>query len=143
VDFDNASFHKSLIDGIHALGYRFRMDTKTESGKRIKAAREGLGLTLKDVCERTNGVLTPTRLSNWEHGSRMISVDEAKRLAPILETTAGYLLTLEDEPGDRRLQTLVTTYKMLDERGRDTVHRVAEAQLPYDLSESKKHDASA
>jgi hypothetical protein len=63
----------------------------------------------------------------------MISVDEAKRLAPILETTAGYLLTVTDDPGDKRLQAIVTTYTMLDERGRDMVHRVAEAQRPYEL----------
>lgn len=143
VDLCNREIHDSLIDGVHGYRYRLDMDTKSESGKRIKAAREGLELTLKDVCDRTNGLLTPTRLSNWEHGLRMISVDEAKRLAPILETTASYLLTIEDEPGDKRLQTLVTTYKMLDERGRDTVHRVAEAQLPYDLSDTKKHENAA
>lgn len=134
VDFCKIFQHESLIDHFHANDYRSGMDTKEESGRRIRAARNALGLTLKEVCDQTNGLLTPTRLSNWEHGHRMISVEEAKRLAPILDTTAGYLLTIDDTPGDKRIRTLIATYQKLDERGRDTVHRVAEAQLPYELS---------
>lgn len=118
------------------------MDTKTESGIRIKAARNGLKMTLAEVCEQVEG-LTVTRLSNWENGNRMISVDEAKRLAPVLKTTAGYLLTIDDEPGDQRLQTLVATYKILDERGKLNLHRAAESESQYVIGETDKQKNAA
>ncbi len=142
VDYCNAPFHESLIAQFHSPYYPRQMDTKTESGKRIKAARKRLELTLADVCAQVDG-LTVTRLSNWETGTRMISVDEAKRLAPALQTTAGYLLTVDDEPGDQRLQTLVATYKLLNDAGRQTVQRVAETLGEYKISsDDSQHDAA-
>lgn len=60
------------------------MDIKEESGKRLKAAREALGLKLREVACQVPG-LNVSRLSNWEHGTRMIGVEEAKKLAPILK----------------------------------------------------------
>lgn len=82
------------------------MDTKTESGRRIATARIEAGLRQREVCERVQG-LTITRLSNWETGARMISVDEAKRLAPVLKVTAAYLLTLTDDKETPREQSLL------------------------------------
>jgi transcriptional regulator with XRE-family HTH domain len=109
------------------------MDTKTESGLRIKACRKNAGLKQREVCDSIPG-LTVTRLSNWENGLRMLSIDEAKRLAPVLETTAGYLLTIDNDPGDKRLQSLIAKYKMLDERGKTALHRVAESECEYIVS---------
>lgn len=121
VGFCNHGFHDSLIEGIHNVAHHCVMDTKTESGRRIKERRLAANLKQREVCELVPG-LTVTRLSNWEKGLRMISVDEAKRLAPAIRTTPGYLLTIDDESGDQRLQTLITTYRQLDERGRTALH---------------------
>ncbi len=70
------------------------MDTKKEAGRRIKQAREAKGYTLKAVCDQLPG-LTVSRLSNWETGLRMIGVDEAKKLAPVLGLSAADILTVE------------------------------------------------
>ena len=109
------------------------MDTKTESGRRIAAARKLAEMTLQEVCNAIPG-LTVTRLSNWEHGTRMISVDEAKRLAPVLKTTASYLLTIDDEPGDPRERALLEKYRLCDENSQRMLHRVAEAECAYRVS---------
>jgi transcriptional regulator with XRE-family HTH domain len=131
--FARPQIHKSLIATFHGPNQDEAMDTKTESGRRIAAQRNDLGLKQREVCALVPG-LTVTRLSNWEKGLRMISVDEAKRLAPVLKTSAGYLLTLDDVPGDPRERALLEKYRLCDERGRQTLHRVAEAECPYDVS---------
>ena len=63
----------------------------------------------------------------------MIGVDEAKRLAPALGVTAGYLLTLEDQPTDQREKTLIDLYRHSDDRGKDTILRVAESESAYEI----------
>lgn len=142
VDFGNTLSHVTLIEEFHAGNQHERMDTKTESGRRIRERRDALSLKQREVCELVPG-LTVTRLSNWEQGQRMISVDEAKRLAPVLKTSAGYLLTLENDPGDQRLQALIDTYRMLDDRGRSALHRVAESESAYILSDIAQHKDAA
>jgi len=111
-------------------GYRAYMGTKLEAGRRIKAAREKKGLTLKDVETLIPGI-TFNRLSNWEHGRNMIGVDEAKKLAPVLGVSAAYILTLEDNPSEEREAKLLDNYRHSDERGRDHIMRVAEQESRY------------
>lgn len=118
------------------------MDTKVESGRRIKECRALAKLKQREVCCLVPG-LTITRLSNWEKGLRMLSVDEAKRLAPVLKTTAAYLLTIDDDPGDPRLQALVATYRKLDDRGKQNVQRVAESESTYAVSQPALKDKAA
>lgn len=142
VDFNNTELHESLIEGIHDLAHYDVMDTKAESGARIKERRLAAKLKQREVCELVPG-LTVTRLSNWEKGLRMISVDEAKRLAPAIKTTPGYLLTIDDESGDQRLQMLITTYRQLDERGRTALQRVAESQSEYVVQKSDEQPKAA
>ena len=106
------------------------MDTKAEAGRRIKAARLALGLRLEDVCSRIPE-LTVSRLSNWEQGRNLIGVEEAKKLAPVLGVSAGYILTLEDAPADKRESALLQLFRESDERGRTSIFRVAESQSAY------------
>lgn len=108
--------------------------TKIESGRRIKNARDSLNLTLADVHAKLPW-LTVSRLSNWEQGSRMIGVEEAKKLAPILNVSAAYLLTLEDAPIDTKEKALLNLYRNLDERGKSTLIRVAETESTYQLED--------
>lgn len=42
------------------------------------------------------------------------------------------------KPGDMREQTLIETYRALDPRGQDVVHRVAQAQSAYVVSDQDK-----
>lgn len=111
------------------------MDTKTEAGRRIREARERLGLKLKDV-ETAIPEISKSRLSNWEQGINMIGVDEAKKLAPLLHVSPGYILTVEDEIPDRRAKLILKYWNALDERGRDTVLRVAESESAYHVGDT-------
>ena len=122
--------------------YRSGMTTKEESGRRIKRARQSKGMTLDQVCISVPG-LTVSRLSNWEQGTRMIGVDEAKRLAPALGVTAGYLLTLEDAPEDQRESALLDLYRHSDDRGKEMIIRVAESESRYAVDESYQPQRSA
>jgi len=105
------------------------MSTKQEAGRRLKAAREALGLTLKEVCAGLQGIEV-SRLSNWEQGLNMIPVDEAKRLAPVLHTSAAYLLTLDDD-FDPRTEAMAKVYKQLGEAAKDRIFRAAEVESEY------------
>jgi transcriptional regulator with XRE-family HTH domain len=127
--------HDSLRDDLHALNYCLLMSTKEESGRRIRAAREAKNLTLHGVANLVEGI-SPSRLSNWEHGTRMIGVDEAKKLAPALGTTAEYLLTLTDEKPDPQEVALLEFYRLCDERGKRATLSTAEKELAF-ISEQK------
>lgn len=95
--YARTSLHYKLIDALQLLNYLYGMDTKKEIGRRINYARKAKKLKLRDVCNQIPG-LTPSRLSNWCQGIRTPDIDEIKKLAPVLEVSAAYLLTLEDEP---------------------------------------------
>lgn len=110
------------------------METKKEAGRRIREAREALHLVRKDI-ERAIPEISETRLANWEYGINMIGVDEAKKLAPLLHVSPGYLLTIEEKPPDARKTLMDQYWNALDERGRDTVLRVAESESAYGVDD--------
>lgn len=110
------------------------MSTKKEAGRRIREAREALDLVRKDI-ERAIPEISETRLANWEYGINMIGVDEAKKLAPLLHVTPGYLLTIEEKPPDARNLTMDRYWNALDDRGNDTVLRVAESESAYTVDD--------
>lgn len=96
------------------------MCTKKLTGLRIRERRLALGLTLEDVCQRIDG-LSVSRLSNWEHGRNMIGVDEAKKLAPVLEMSAAYILTVEADPWTLLELSLIKDFRSADARGRKNI----------------------
>lgn len=102
------------------------MKTREEAGRRIKSARDGLGMKLQEVCVKVPG-LTVSWLSNWEQGLRMISVEQAKRLGPVLNISQEYILTLQEEPGLDELK-LLELFRSADARGKRELFRYAESQ---------------
>ena len=117
------------------------MNTKEEAGRRIKAARTAKGLTLEDVANRIPE-LSVSRLSNWEQGRNMISVDEARKLGPTLGVDPAYLLTLQEEPNDNRERALLDYYRRSDDRGRTQILRVAESESKYAVEPSDNEKAA-
>ena len=105
-------------------GFSRDMCTKKQTGFRIRTRRLGLGLTLEDVCQRISG-LSVSRLSNWEHGRNMISVEEAKKLALVLEISAAYILTVEADPWDKTELFLLEHFRSADARGQKNILRTA------------------
>lgn len=117
-------------------------DIRKEAGRRIAAALAALELTQAEFC-RTVDWLTPTRLNNWIKGERMIGVEEAKALAPLLKKSAAYLLTVDDDPGDPREEALLSLYRHSDERGKNAIFRVAEGESDYKVSGDGKQNHAA
>lgn len=69
------------------------MNIKEEIGKRIASARKAAGLTVKQLADRTRS-LKPTRISNWEQGSRTPGPGEVLQLAEVLNVDPAFLLCL-------------------------------------------------
>lgn len=132
--FASGDLHESFDDLCGEGAHHWDMSTKKEAGRRIREAREALDLVRKDI-ERAIPEISETRLANWEYGINMIGVDEAKKLAPLLHVTPGYLLTIEEKPPDARNLTMDRYWNALDDRGNDTVLRVAESESAYTVDD--------
>lgn len=128
VPFKKSSFALSntFNDGIRRVDYDLCVNIQEESGKRIKRAREDKSLRLKDVCQESKGTLGIQQLSNYEHGRRMVPVEVAKQIAPILDVSPEYILTLTDnQKPDRSECELIALYRACDLRGKTAIIRMA------------------
>lgn len=101
------------------------MDYKKEAGRRLKKARIDKKLTLHELSKRTGGVLSTSRLGNYEQGTRMIGVEEALALRGPLSVKAAHLLCVDTEEGDMTAQeeNLLKNFRALPERDRNDYDR--------------------
>lgn len=113
---------------------------KKEVGKRLKEARHAKALTLEATSLMVPGLST-TRLSNWENGTRSSDLKIVKKLAELYETSASYLLTLDDTLPDPRVKYLIKLYESADTRGQDTILRVAESESTYEVTKKTQDGA--
>jgi len=99
-------------------------------GLRLRAARKAQKLSLQKLAGLTGGALSKSRISNYEQGLRRLGIEEAQLLAKALATvSATYLLRLnDDEMLDAQEQELLQWFRETDDRGRETILRVAESQ---------------
>jgi transcriptional regulator with XRE-family HTH domain len=113
------------------------MDLTKKIGQRLRAARQSRGLSLSELSNLT-GVLSKSRISNYEQGIRRMGLEEAQQLAAALvNVTPTYLLCLEDtDPLSNEERVLVERYRQADSRGRETILKVAEAQSGYSSPDS-------
>jgi transcriptional regulator with XRE-family HTH domain len=113
------------------------MDLTRKIGQRLRAARQSRGLSLSELSNLT-GVLSKSRISNYEQGIRRMGLEEARQLATALvRVTPTYLLCLEDtDPLSNEERVLVERYRQADSRGRETILKVAEAQSGYSSPDS-------
>ncbi len=102
------------------------MNEKSEIGRRIALARNNKDLTLDAVCLLVPG-LTKTTLNSYELGARTLPIHMAKKLAPIYGVSAAYLLTISD---DMTEDVLIQKYRQADQRGKETIQRVAGIESP-------------
>lgn len=132
-------------DQKRAPPYAFGVCTKKTSGRRIKARREELGLTLADVCSLIDG-LSVSRLSNWEHGRNMVSVDEAKKLSAVLDLPVAYILTVEDAEKrmDNAPNAIVNEFEYVygacSDKGRKMLERSINAAKVAFMTDRRKKD---
>jgi transcriptional regulator with XRE-family HTH domain len=109
-----------------------KMDLTREIGQRLRSARQAQGLSLSELSNLT-GVLSKSRISNYEQGIRRMGIEEAQQLAAALvSVTPTYLLCLDDtDPLSNPERVLVERFRQADSRGRETILKVAEAQSGY------------
>ena len=102
----------------------------TKIGLRLRAARKAQNLSLQALANMTGGALSKSRISNYEQGLRRPGVEEARLLSKTLGTvSATYLLCLEDKGFvSEHEQELLRCFRQTDERGRETILRVAQSQ---------------
>jgi transcriptional regulator with XRE-family HTH domain len=108
------------------------MDLTKKIGQRLREARQAQRLSLAELAGRTNS-LSKSRISNYEQGIRRMGLEEAQELSAALGTvTPTYLLCLDDSgPLSQTEIALVTHYRRADDRGRDTILRIAESESSY------------
>jgi transcriptional regulator with XRE-family HTH domain len=110
------------------------MDYKKEAGRRLKKAREAKNWTLKQLSTQLRGILSESRLSNYEQGIRMIGVEEALAVYRVLGVQPSYLLCVDVEEDDMTPQeiTLLRNYRALPEKDRnDYSRRIEVLALAY------------
>jgi transcriptional regulator with XRE-family HTH domain len=86
-------------------------------GNRLRAERQRRGWSLNELSTRTNGLLSKSRISNYEQGIRRMGLEAAQLLALALETVTPAWLLLLDEGSpltDSELQ-LISSFRCLDE----------------------------
>lgn len=120
------SLHNSLHDPDRRFWKHGGMDWKRESGRRLKVSRETLGLTLDQLSRRVKGI-SPSRISNYEQGTRLMRQQEAVALGVALGVSAAYLMCI-DEPTllPTEHKHLLDLYNKSDMRGRRIIEQVAE-----------------
>lgn len=107
------------------------MNYKEEIGKRIRAAREGLKLSLEELSRKTGGKLSKSRIGNYEQGLRMPGPAEANTLAEVLGVDAAYLLCLQRVFTDQAID-LMRNWQALPEKDRlDYFRRIEVLALAY------------
>jgi transcriptional regulator with XRE-family HTH domain len=108
------------------------MDLTKRIGQRLRAARQDQKLSLSELSARTDS-LSKSRISNYEQGIRRMGLEEAQELATALGTvTPVYLLCLDDtDPLSQRERELVDHFRHADERGKETIIKVASDQSGF------------
>ena len=125
-------FRRSVYHGQSAFDYCCFMELTKKIGQRLRAARHAQRLSLAALAART-GSLSKSRISNYEQGIRRMGLEEAQELAAALGTvTATYLLCLDDtSPLSNSEIDLVDLYRRADDRGKQTILKIAESQISY------------
>lgn len=92
------SVHDTLNKATNGAGSICAMppDRATIAARLIQF-RADRGWTLREVSAATNGLLSPSRISNYEQGLREIGIPEAKVLAAAYNTSAAHLMRLDDD----------------------------------------------
>jgi transcriptional regulator with XRE-family HTH domain len=98
-----------------------------ESARRLRSARSAKGLTLSQLSERTGGLLSKSRISNYEQGIRRISVEAARDLSEAFgDVTAAYLLCIDESMAFAADEIdLIRSYRAADAEGRASMRQQA------------------
>jgi len=146
--YTQSAFMATLLvnDFAQKLTHNKCMDTRIESGRRLREARLREGFETLDQLADAAGLdfkgrpFTVSKISNWERGYRAIHPEIAKQLSKILNCSAGWLLCLDDTDGTLMPteRALLENYRATDDRGKRLISRVAEQESPYIGDQNQK-----
>lgn len=99
------------------------------SGARIRDLRIDRGWSQRELSDRTDNKLSPSRIANYEQGTRKLGVQEAEILGKALRVQPGYLMgvTKLKNPLSPLEEELVSNFRTLPENERDSYFRRIEA----------------
>lgn len=144
-----ANLHVSCLSGkrnLHALRlftrlpctYAIRMKPKDhvlETGRRLKAARNAAGITQEEaaafLAKETGEACPPSRVGNWEQGTRLISPVALQILSRYYGASPSAIYGFSDAPRGSDEVNLLEKYRGTDDRGKRVIHGVADAQPSY------------
>ena len=107
------------------------MDYKKEIGRRIAAERARHEWSLEELALQTGGLLSKSRISNYEQGTRMPGPMEANILAAALKCDAAFLMCLQQSITAQELD-LLRNFRALPEKDRnDYQRRISVLALAY------------
>ena len=103
---------------------------------RLRELRAAVQLSQWDVDRLTEGVVSRSALGNYESGSRMPGIEEARILGKLYRVPAFYILCLEEDTDviltDPTEQQLLRDFRALPERDRmDYVRRISALASAY------------
>ncbi len=111
-------------------------------GKKIKACRERLGLSMTELAKRTG--LTVSAISQFENSERMPSIDSLRKLADKFGVTTDYLLGREEEISDKNIIAMFRGLKKMDEKDKEDLlqfyHFLKSRKKFKDLKKNKTNE---
>jgi transcriptional regulator with XRE-family HTH domain len=94
------------------------MNFKKEIGRRLAEARDDKRWSLADLSRETSGVLSPSRISNYEQGERLPGPREILILSKALGRDPAYLMCLEGGEMTPQERELLNSWRTLPESER-------------------------
>lgn len=106
------------------------MNYKKESGRRLKVARQNMGWSLAGLSKKLGSLISPSRIGNYEQGTRAFGAKEALAFATVLKVEPSHLLCVETAlEGEMTVQEteLLRNFRALPEKDRNEYSRRIEA----------------
>lgn len=110
---------------------------KAEIGRRIAKSRATLGdtlgreISLAELSRLTGGLLSKTRIGNYEQGERMPGPAEANILAAALHVDAAWLLCLQQEFNQHQLEFLHNWMTLPENMREEYFQRIAALSMAF------------
>ena len=107
---------------------------KKDVGRRLREARMAVNprMTQADAARDLGRLLgeeiEPSRVGNYEQGSRLPDLIVVRALARIYDVSPAWIYDLEDAAATPSEQMLLKKYRQTDERGKRAIQSIAESQ---------------
>lgn len=149
--------HNLRLPAHESHRYAAGMDKKTallkyrrQVGNRLAEARIKAGLTQAQAAaeltergykNRQGGPLEPSRIGNYEQGSRLPDPMLVQDLCAIYGDFPSRIYGFEEAPQNKEEASLTIKYRLTDDRGKRNVRSVADAQPGYGVTPGESEEA--